>query len=69
MTTILWTIGLIALAVLLLSVGVILRKDKQFRSQHLSQSPAMRKRNIGCVMSEDRKTRRSAARKMNIDKQ
>lgn len=69
MSNFLWTIGLIALAVLLLSVGVILRKDKQFRSQHLSQSDAMRQRGIGCVLSEDRKARRSAARKMNIDKQ
>lgn len=61
------TISLIALAMILLSVGVIFRKDKQFRSQHLSQSDAMRQRGIGCVVSEDRKARNKEKMKIKID--
>lgn len=61
------TISLVALAMILLSVGVIFRKDKQFRSQHLSQSAAMRERGIGCVVSEDRKARNKENKKIKIN--
>lgn len=51
---------------LLLSVRVILRKNGRFSSQHLGDNPAMRKRNIGCVVSEDYKARKAAEKKLDI---
>ncbi|MBP5641628.1 MAG: hypothetical protein J6W92_00995 [Paludibacteraceae bacterium] len=48
----------VAAAVVLLCVGVILRKDGQFRSQHISQNKAMRERGITCVVSQDRQARK-----------
>ena len=54
---ILFTLIAVAIAMLLLCVRVILKKNGHFSSQHLSQSKAMRQRGIGCVISEDRKMR------------
>ena len=65
-TSFLAILGLIALAVVLLSVRVILKKNGRFSSQHLSQSAAMRERGIGCVQSEDRKERQKADKKLNV---
>ena len=48
----------IGIAILLLSVGVILRKDQQFRSEHISQNKRMRKDGIHCATSQDREARR-----------
>ena len=39
-------IAFVALAVLLLSVGIILRKDHSFRSQHVSENPRMKQNDI-----------------------
>ena len=58
-------ISLVALSVILLSVRVILKKNGTFSSQHLSQSPAMHERGIGCVQSEDFKERQKAYKKLN----
>ena len=52
------TLGFCAVGMLLLSVGVLLRRDGRFRSLHIGQSPAMRSRNIHCVQSMDRMMRR-----------
>jgi len=38
---------------LLLSVGVIFRKDHSFRSQHIHQNERMKKDKIHCAISED----------------
>ncbi|MBQ0119029.1 MAG: hypothetical protein MJZ88_01370 [Paludibacteraceae bacterium] len=66
MKSLLLTLGFVALAMLLLSVRVILRKNGRFSSQHLGDNPAMRKRNIGCVVSEDYKARKAAEKKLDI---
>lgn len=66
MKNLLLTLGFVALAVILLCVRVILRKNGRFSSQHLGESPAMRKRNIGCVVSEDRKMRQAAEKKLDV---
>jgi hypothetical protein len=55
----------VAAAMLLLSVGVIFRKDHSFRSQHLHQNERMKADNIHCVLSEDKMARTRA--KMEID--
>ena len=61
---ILMAVGAVLVAVLLLSVGVIFRKDKQFRSQHISQNKRMRERGIHCAVSQDREARQ---KKMKVD--
>ncbi len=61
---IIWAIGFVLAAVLLLSVGVIFRKDKQFRSQHISENKRMREKGIHCAVSQDREARQ---KKMKVD--
>ncbi len=51
-------------AMFLLSVGVIFRKDKQFRSQHISANKRMKQDGIHCATSQDREARRK--KKLNI---
>ena len=50
---ILTVILIVGAAVVLLSVGVILRKDHSFRSQHIHQNERMKKDGIHCAISED----------------
>lgn len=50
----------------LLSVGVILRKDHSFRSQHISENERMKQDKIRCMTSQDKEMRRKSQRKMNI---
>ena len=59
---ILIAIGLVAGAMILLSVGVIFRKDHSFRSQHLHQNERMKADNIHCVLSEDKLARKRAVK-------
>ena len=59
---ILIAIGLVAGAIILLSVGVIFRKDHSFRSQHLHQNERMKADNIHCVLSEDKLARKRAVK-------
>ena len=40
-------------AVALLSVNILLKKNGRFPNIHVGRNPAMRKRNIGCVESQD----------------
>lgn len=49
---------IIAVAVALMSVKVMLRKDGRFSSQHIHDSKAMRERGIHCVIDQDREARR-----------
>lgn len=63
---ILLSLVLVLLSVALLSVRVILKKNGRFRSMHISDSRPMRERGIGCVMSQDRESRRNAARKLDL---
>jgi hypothetical protein len=65
---ILVVIGLLALAVLLLSVGVILRKDHSFRSQHIHQNERMKQDRIHCARTMDKEEERKNERKIDINK-
>ena len=65
-TSFLIILGIVAMAMVLLSIRVILKKDGRFSSQHLSQSPAMRERGIGCVQSEDWIERQKDTKKLNV---
>ncbi len=66
MKTILLTIGFLAVAMLLLSIGVILRKDHSFRSQHIHQNERLKKDNIHCAKTMDKEAERKAARKLDL---
>ena len=64
---ILVAVGALLIAVLLLSVGVIFRKDKQFRSQHISENKRMREKGIHCVVSQDREAKKVERGKLNVE--
>jgi len=66
MKTILLSIGFLAVAMLLLCVGVILRKDHSFRSQHIHQNERLKKDNIHCAKTMDKEAERKAARKLDL---
>lgn len=66
MRQILIVIGAIALAMVLLCVGVILRKDHSFRSQHIHQNPRMKQDGIKCSTAQDRELRRTKSSKINV---
>ena len=55
--TIVVTMLIIAIAVALLSVKVIVKKNGSFSSQHIDDSEAMRRRGIRCVLEQDREAR------------
>ena len=64
---ILTVILLVAAAVVLLCVGVILRKDHSFRSQHIHQNERMKKDGIHCAISEDAIDRKKKKKIIKID--
>jgi hypothetical protein len=51
------TLVIVALAVALLCVKVILRRNGRFTSPHIHDSKAMKDRGIHCVIDQDRKAR------------
>ena len=53
--TICITVGIVAICVLFLCVGIIIKG--KFPSLHVSANKEMRKRGIGCVQSQDREAR------------
>lgn len=48
---------IIGLCVMMLCLGMILKKNGSFPKTHVSQNPEMRKRGITCVQSQDYKER------------
>lgn len=46
-------LGLLALAMVLLSVRVILYKNGRFHSEHVSQNEHLRKHNVHCINTQD----------------
>lgn len=52
--TLLLSVLIIAIAVGLLSVKVIFKKNGRFESQHIHDSQAMKDRGIHCVLDQDR---------------
>ena len=59
--TLLITVLIIAIAVVLLSVKVILKKHGAFASQHIHDNAALRRQGIHCVIDQDREERAAAA--------
>ena len=61
---ILLVIGIVAAAMILLSVGVIFRKDHTFRSQHIHENERMKKDHIHCASAEDKIARKTSKLKI-----
>lgn len=55
--TLLLTLVIVAIAMVLLSVKVLLRRNGTFSSQHIHDNPGLRKRGIHCVLDQDREAR------------
>lgn len=66
LNTILLTLGIVAVAVLLLSVKLLIKPNGTFSSQHVSDNPALRKKGIHCVMKQDKEAREAADRKLKL---
>lgn len=58
--------GLLLVAVFMLSVGVIFRKDHSFRSQHIGENERMKQDKIHCATSQDRESRRQGEHKIDV---
>ncbi len=54
----LYTMLIIAIAIALLSVKILFKKNGKFTSQHIHDSEAMKDRDIHCVVDQDREARR-----------
>ncbi len=50
---------IIAIAVALMSVKLIFKKNGRFASQHIHDSEALRQRGIHCVIDQDKEARRN----------
>ena len=54
--TIYLTVGIVAICVLFLCIGIIIKG--RFPNTHVSGNKEMRKRGIGCVQSQDREAQK-----------
>ena len=59
--TLLISLIIIAIAMALLLVKVLWKKDGRFSSQHIHDSEAMRERGVHCVIEQDREERQKGA--------
>ena len=53
-TILLLTIGIVALAVFLLSFNIIFRKNGKFPETHIGKNKEMRKRGISCAVMQEK---------------
>lgn len=56
--TLIISVLIIAIAITLLSVKLIFKKDGSFSSQHIHDSEALREKGIHCVMDQDKAARK-----------
>ncbi|AKU70679.1 hypothetical protein ADJ77_09320 [Prevotella fusca JCM 17724] len=55
--TLLFTLLIIAIAMLLLGVRVLFEKDGEFQSQHVSDNAYLKEIGIHCVIEQDKEAR------------
>ena len=55
--TLLFTLLIIAIAMLLLGVRVLFKKDGEFQSQHVSDNAYLKEKGIHCVIEQDKESR------------
>lgn len=56
----------IGLAIVLLSVRILIKKDGKFGSEHISSNKRMRQDGIHCATSQDREARRGKKTKIDV---
>ncbi len=56
----------IAAALLLLCVRVLIKRNGQFSSEHISENKRMRQDGIHCATSQDREARRKTKKKLDL---
>ena len=56
--TLIISVLIIAIAIALLSVKLIFKKNGSFSSQHIHDSEALREKGIHCVMDQDKAARK-----------
>ena len=61
-----FVIAALVLAMVLLCVRIILKKDGKFSSQHISENKRMREDGIHCATSQDREARRNKTTKIDV---
>jgi hypothetical protein len=66
MKEIIIVIAALVLAMVLLCVRIILKKDGKFSSQHISENKRMREDGIHCATSQDRTARRNKTTKIDV---
>ena len=66
MKEIVLVIAALVLAMVLLCVRIILKKDGKFSSQHISENKRMRDDGIHCANSQDRAARRNKSTKIDV---
>lgn len=57
--TLLFSVLIIAIAVLLLCVRIIFQKGGTFKSQHIHDNEYLRKKGIHCVIDQDKEARKA----------
>jgi putative membrane protein len=55
--TLLYSLLIIAIAMLLLGVRVMLKKNGSFQSQHISDNAYLKEKGIRCVIDQDKEAR------------
>ena len=58
----------LALAMVLLCVRILLKKNGKFSSQHISENKRMKQDGIHCATSQDRQARRKNLNKIDLKK-
>lgn len=66
MKEIIIVVSILAVAILLLCVRIIIKKDGKFSSQHISENKRMRNDGIHCATSQDREARRNNINKIDV---
>ena len=56
----------VGLAIALMCVRIIVKKNGTFHSEDVGQSKAMRERGVGCTRSQDRQAQRGNPLRLNV---
>ena len=67
MKEIIITIACIAIAVILLCIRVIIKKNGTFSSEHISENKRMKQDGIHCATSQDRDARRKNKHQLDVN--
>lgn len=67
MKEIIITIACIAIAVILLCIRVMIKKNGTFSSEHISENKRMKQDGIHCATSQDREARRKNKHQLDVN--